>query len=122
MGLASPAFAGLEICNATGQAQTVAIAHNVDGVWTSQGWWNIEDGACARPIEGRLRNRFYYYRAEVRGGRFPHDGYLFCVSDRMFTVSGQEGCEAFGYRRAGFAVIDTGDTATHFELTLVPPE
>ncbi|MEM6587242.1 MAG: DUF1036 domain-containing protein [Pseudomonadota bacterium] len=111
----------MEICNATGQAQSVAIAQNVEGAWTSQGWWNIEDGACVEPIEGALLNRYYFYRAEVPGGVFDHEGYAFCVSGRMFTISEHVACRARGYDTAGFARIDTGDTATHFKLTLVPP-
>lgn len=118
---ASPALAGLEICNATGQDQSIAIGHMVDGIWTSEGWWNIEDGDCATPIEDDLLNRYYYYRAEVKDGVFQDQGYVFCISDRVFTVSGQDGCKARGFESAGFALIDTGETATHFELTLVPP-
>ncbi|MEO0893435.1 MAG: DUF1036 domain-containing protein [Pseudomonadota bacterium] len=119
--LASPALAGLEFCNATGQEQSVAIGHLVEGVWTSEGWWNIEDGDCSSPIEDALLNRYYYYRAEVPDGVFPDDGYKFCVDDRAFTIEGQDGCKARGYELAGFKLIDTGDTATHFTLTLVPP-
>ena len=118
---AGPASAGLEICNATGQAQSVAIAQIIDGAWTAQGWWNIEDGSCADPIEGALLNRYYFYRAEVQGGVFADQGYLFCVSDRTFSISEHVACRARGYDQAGFTRIDTGDTATHFRLTLVPP-
>ncbi|MEO0370826.1 MAG: DUF1036 domain-containing protein [Pseudomonadota bacterium] len=120
--MATPATAGLEICNATGQSQSVAIAQNVEGTWVSQGWWNIEDGDCAWPIAESLLNRYYFYRAEVRDGVFPDQGYLFCVSDRTFTISQHAACRARGYDTAGFSRIDTGDTATHFRLTLVPSE
>ena len=119
--LASPALAGLEFCNTTGQEQSVAIGHMVDGIWTSEGWWNIDDGDCASPIEDALLNRYYYYRAEVPDGRFEDDGYEFCIHTRAFTIEGQDGCAARGYELAGFKLIDTGDTATHFKLTLVPP-
>ncbi|MEO0750187.1 MAG: DUF1036 domain-containing protein [Pseudomonadota bacterium] len=120
--MAGPALAGLEICNATGEEQSVAIGHMVDGIWTSEGWWNVADGACEWPIEEALLNRYYYYRAEVPGGTFDDDGYLFCVTGRAFTISEQDGCQARGYEAAGFALIDSGPTATHFKLTLVPPE
>lgn len=116
-----PAKAGLEFCNQTGQEQSIAIGHRVDGVWTSQGWWNIADGACAEPLTGPLQNRYYYYRAEVPNGTFEDDGHLFCVASAAFLISGQDGCTARGYERAGFALIDTGASATHFTLTLVPP-
>jgi uncharacterized membrane protein len=122
LGCAGPAMAGLKICNDTGQEQSVAIGHLVDGSWTSEGWWNIEDGGCSDTVAGDLQNRYYYYRAEVPDGDFEDEGYVFCVIDDVFTIEGQDGCEARGYEEAGFRRIDTGPTATEFTLTLVAPE
>ncbi len=115
---ASPAVAGLEICNDTGQDQSVAIGHMVDGTWTSEGWWNIDAGDCAEPVSGDLQNRYYYYRAETTDGQVMGDGSSFCITDDVFTIEGQDGCAERGFDSAGFSQIDTGPTAKEFTLTL----
>jgi len=125
---ATPALAGLEICNDSRTRQSVAIGHMVGGVWTSEGWWNIAPGACAEPVGGDLANRYYYYRAEAGGARFEDDGVFFCTRDEAFTIPGQGECAARGHDREGFRRIDTGRTATAFTLRLgggapaTPPE
>ena len=116
------ALASLEICNATETEQSVAIGHMVDGTWTSEGWWNIGAGECADVLTAPLDNRYYYYRSEIPGGVFEGEGYEFCITDDVFTIQGQDRCEARGYNSAAFSAIDTGETATEFQLTLVPPE
>ncbi|MEM6579347.1 MAG: DUF1036 domain-containing protein [Pseudomonadota bacterium] len=120
--LAAPALAGLEVCNSTDEEQSVAIGHLVDGTWTSEGWWNIAAQDCADVLSEPLQNRYYYYRAEIPGGVFEGEGYTFCIIDDVFTIPGQDDCEARGYQSAAFSVIDTGETATEFQLTLVAPE
>ena len=116
------AHAGLEICNDTDKEQSVAIAHLLDGTWTSEGWWNIQPDDCAMPLDGDLKNRYYYYRAEAAGDTFEDEGIYFCTESEAFTIEGQGDCDSRGHGEDGFRKIDTGTTATHFTLTLMPPE
>ncbi|MEQ9258987.1 MAG: DUF1036 domain-containing protein [Roseovarius sp.] len=116
--MAGPAVAGLEICNQTDLKQSVAIGHMVDGEWTSEGWWNLDPGACAEPVGGDLANRYYYYRAEAAGAEFEDEGVFFCTIDSEFTIAGQDDCAERGYGRVGFRKIDTGPTATSYTVTL----
>ncbi len=116
---AGPALAGLEICNQSDQRQSVAIGHKQGDGWVSEGWWLIEPGKCSTPVKGDLKNRYYYYRATVPSGSFEDEGFYFCTQSEPFTIEGQDGCTARGFRREGFRKIDTGQTATHFTLTLL---
>ncbi len=117
--LANPAQAELQICNETEYTQSVSIGYKGDEDWTSEGWWNIEPGDCATPVQGDLKNRFYYYRAEIDGGDFAGQGYSFCTDPSEYTIVGDTDCEARGYETEDFREIDTGETATEFVFTLV---
>ncbi len=120
---ASSAQAGLEICNDTEVLQSVAIGYKGDKDWTSEGWWNIDPGACVTVVDGDLRLRYYYYFSEAAGQGFQGQNYFFCVENSEFTIIGDTDCEARGYQNEDFREIDTGQTATEYTLTLVdePP-
>jgi len=109
-----PAWASLEICNGSSVHRSVAIGYSKDDVWTSEGWWNLDPGQCATPVEGALEQRYYYYRAEAEDGSFPGDGYTFCTTTGSFTIVGDEDCESRGYVVEDFREIDTGAVATTF--------
>ena len=111
------AVAGLEICNQTGVKQSVSVGYKQSGDWVSEGWWNIEPGACAEPIGGELKNRYYYYRATATGQEFTGD-YTFCTQGNAYTIVGDTECEARGYRTEDFKAIDTGKTARSFSFAL----
>jgi len=111
-------MAGLEICNETGVKQSVSVGYKQGDDWVSEGWWNIAPGACAEPVGGALTNRYYYYRAEAAGRAHVAGEYGFCTQSAAYTIMGDGDCEARGYKRAPFAVIDTGETAKSFTLTL----
>ncbi len=119
-GFATMAQAELQICNETEYTQSVSIGYKGAEDWTSEGWWNIAPGDCATPVTGDLKNRFYYYRAEIDGGDFPGQGYSFCTDPGEYTIIGDTDCEARGYETEDFREIDTGETATEFIFTLVP--
>ena len=121
VGLALPgaAWAGLRICNETGDTQSVAIGYKGAEDWTSEGWWNIAPGDCATPVLGDLQKRYFYYRAEVDGGDFDGENYMFCTSPDEFTIVGDTECEDRGYDREAFREIDTGEEATEYVFTLV---
>lgn len=115
---ATPAFAGLEICNNAAKSLSVAIGYSDQGEWVSEGWWNIPAGECKTPVKDDLKNRYYYYRANASGEPFASGDYSFCTTPEAFTITGDDNCEARGYEAMGFRKLDTGETATHFTLTL----
>ena len=116
--MASGAQAGLEICNQTSAVQGISIGYKDGETWVSEGWWNIDPGACAIVVGGNLKNRYYYYRAEVNGGPFKGEGYMFCTTPEDYTIVGDNNCSGRGYDREAFSEVDTGTKATDFTLTL----
>ncbi len=112
------AAAELRVCNDSGVKRSLAIGYSDNGVWTSEGWWNIEAGDCAVPIPGPLRQRYIYWRATTAGEEFAHENFLFCVTPDPFTIVGDTDCTARGYDEAGFRVVDTGTEARDFTLTI----
>mgnify|MGYP000674910905 CR=1 FL=1 len=115
---ASPALAGLEICNNAGQSLSLAIGYSSDGEWISEGWWNIPVGQCKTPVSGDLKNRYYFYRANAGGTAIASGDYSFCTTPQAFTIQGDSNCGGRGYETQGFRKLDTGETAAHFTLTL----
>ena len=114
------AFAGLEICNETGEAHLVALGYKGDTDWSSEGWWRIKAGSCTTVVKGDLTRRYYYFHAASRSGVFKGEDYVFCTTASAFTIIGDTGCETRGYQKSDFREIDTGKTAKSFTLTLTP--
>ncbi|WP_172296922.1 DUF1036 domain-containing protein [Pseudoruegeria sp. HB172150] len=119
VGSAGAAHAGLEICNETDFVQSVSIGYKGDADWVSEGWWNVEPGDCTTVVGGNLQKRYYYYRAEVDGGDFAGENYMFCTTPEEYEILGDSNCESRGYDSESFREIDTGETATDFTYTLV---
>lgn len=119
-GTASAAQAELKICNDTRFVQGISIGYKSGNNWISEGWWNIDPGSCANVVGGDLQNRYYYYRAEIDGGPFDGENYLFCTTPAEYTIVGDNNCGARGYDRESFREIDTGPSATSYTLTLIP--
>ena len=105
---ATQAHAGLEICNGTDSRHSVAVGYKDGESWVSEGWWNIDPGACATPIKGDLRYRYYYFRANKTGREFQDENYVFCTDSAAFTIVGDENCADRGYARSKFRRIDVG--------------
>jgi len=114
------AQAELIICNNTAYTQGVSIGYNSGDQWVSEGWWNVSPGACSTVVGGDLRQRYYYYRAEIDGGPFRGEDYYFCTTPSEYTIYGDGNCAARGYDREAFSQIDTGQSNTKYTLTLVP--
>jgi len=117
---ATPALAGLEVCNQTNVVRWVAIGYSKDDLWTSEGWWELDPGACTNVIDWDLTHQFYYYRAEDPNEEFEGDGYMFCSVDDAFTIVGDQDCESRGYEEVAFREVDTGESATTYTLVLSP--
>ncbi len=113
-----PAESGLHLCNRTDVDRNVAIGYSKDDMWTSEGWWTLEPGQCATPIEGVLTQRYYYFRAEDPGEFYEGEGYTFCAVDDAFTIVGDENCEDRGYETLSFSEIDTGPEALGYVFVL----
>jgi len=120
VGLSGAAHAGLTICNETAYKQGVSIGYKSGDAWVSEGWWNLPTGGCSTVVRGDLKNRYYYYRAEVNGGDFDGEDYMFCTTTTEYTIVGDTNCRGRGYDRESFREIDTGPTSTDYTLTLVP--
>lgn len=111
------ALAELAVCNETDVTVSVAIGYNEGGVWTSEGWWNVEPGRCATVVAGDLDKAFYYWRATSERYGWEESRYMFCTSPEVFTIRGDTDCEARGYREEAFNEIAL-DGATSYRLTL----
>lgn len=114
----APGWAGLEICNDSDVRQSVAIGYKSDETWMSEGWWNISPGNCVEPVEGDLKQRYYYVQAKAAGWVFEHERIAFCTTSRAFTIEGDEDCAGRGFDKGYFRKIDTGKTARHFTVEL----
>ncbi|SHJ22160.1 Uncharacterized membrane protein [Shimia gijangensis] len=115
--------AGLRLCNATPYVQTISIGyHDVNDNWTSEGWWDLKQDKCVTVVSGDLKKRYYFYRAEVDGGPVTEGDYMFCTSRDEYIIVGDTDCVERGYKREGFAQIDTGPTGTSFVFTLTEAE
>jgi uncharacterized membrane protein len=101
---------GFRLCNKTASRVGVAIGYKEGSVWTTEGWWNVDGGACETLMPGPLVSRFYYVYATDydRGGIWAGKANM-CMRDKMFTIRGIEDCVARGYERAGFFEVDTGE-------------
>ncbi len=110
--------AGLEVCNDTSDIQAVAFGYEGAQGWTSEGWWNVDPGACTVPALDGVNRRYFYYRAEVDGGPFTGENYFFCTTPEAFEIVGDSECEARGYAREDFREVDTGSNTGDYTLRL----
>jgi uncharacterized membrane protein len=107
---ATPALAGLNVCNKTGLPVRTAVGRFDGTNWTSEGWWTVQPKTCASILTGPLQGRFYYLYASD-GGAGTWDGKThFCVApDKRFKSVGRADCARHGFDRRGFFEVDTGN-------------
>jgi len=108
-GFASPAAAGLSVCNQTAYPAAVALGAYDGAEWGSQGWWMVGGGDCMEILSGPLIARYYYLYAVHRevGGAW-NGNRSFCVGQGQFQVVGRGDCVARGFDNKRFFQIDTG--------------
>ena len=113
IGLALPgaARAELKFCNHTTEQVAVAVGYSVNGEWTSEGWWLIDPNQCKVPIDGALKNRYYYYYADSDSNKWDGD-YIFCTQDKKFTIVGDKDCKSRGYAPEQFRELDVGEATS----------
>lgn len=114
----TPSASGFQVCNETSGAQSFSIGYEGAEDWTSEGWWNVEPGACSTLIAGDLTKRYYYLRAEQDGGDFAGEDFYFCTTPDAYTIVGDQNCEARGYDRESFIEVDIGEGSTAYSYTL----
>lgn len=112
------ALAGLDICNDTDAHQSIAVAYQQEGTWVSEGWWNLDPDACARPLGDDLDRRIYFVYAEAPGWVFDASGRDFCIRDAEFTYAGPGDCAEDGYDAVPFQEIDIGRNMPEFVVWL----
>ncbi len=100
----------LEFCNDTQSHIGIAFGYEEGHAWVSEGWWNVDPGACETVLNGTLEDRFYYFHAvDYDNGGFWGGYKNFCILDKLFTIRDLENCGQRGYVTAGFFEVDTGD-------------
>jgi len=125
---ASRSEAAFLFCNQTGVGIEAAFGHRDEGVWVSEGWWQIQPGQCSRVYNKPLSRRFYFYYAraleptakEAKNGRDPMvwaGKYSFCTDRKAFRIEGDGRCEERRYQTKGFQEVDVGVRQKDYTLT-----
>ncbi len=105
-----PAQADLRLCNKTSNRIGVAIGYFDKREWVSEGWWNIETGACEILLNGDLEAQYYYvYALDYDRGDEWKGRVAMCTQDKEFTIRGEKDCDKRGYTKTKFFEVDTGD-------------
>lgn len=123
------AMAAFLFCNETKSVIEAAFGHRDDGVWTSEGWWQIQPGQCARVYGKPLTQRFYFFYAraltlKAKDGAGPmiwSGKYAFCADNKAFKAQGDSNCEARGFQMKGFQEVDVGVHQKDYTLTFQDP-
>jgi len=110
LAMPSPVQAQLSICSRKiNRHLDVAIGYPKEGQWVSEGWWKLPPSGCVTPLQGDLRNRYYYIRGvETNTGKTWSQNYAFCTDSSAFTIYGDENCESRGYQKENFFQYDCG--------------
>lgn len=111
--IAQPARADLVICNDTTAVQAVSVGYEEGGRPVSEGWWNVQPGACSLFIRDALTLDDHYFRAEVNGGEFDGEDYHFCTTPEAYTIVRPTDCGSRGYDSERFREIATGGSAAY---------
>ncbi|MGH6828489.1 MAG: DUF1036 domain-containing protein [Rhizomicrobium sp.] len=105
-----PASAAFHVCNKTDAAARVALGRFDGRHWTSQGWWTLQPGRCARLLDGPLRARYYYlYAADSTAGTWEGRTHFCIAPGAKFVIPGRNDCAQRGFDRRGFFEVDTGN-------------
>ena len=109
-GTTTSARADFRICNDTKSLVGAALGYRRDGIWISEGWFQIPAESCNALVEGDLSSRFYYFYAEDadRGGQWGGEVFM-CTNNREFRIEGIDDCFKRGHVKTGFFEIDTGN-------------
>ena len=128
----STARAWFDVCNKSGDKASVAFAYlEIDAAesdifgntpprrsrgWTTEGWWNLTSGECARvyPHELNKRNGIYYVYAEAEDGGEWSGKNRFCTINKPFTLArADKQCEGIGRVWKNFIEVNTGNARNY---------
>lgn len=105
---ATPALAGLHVCNKAALPAKVALGRFNGTQWMSEGWWTIAPKHCTALISTRLKARYYYLYATNSGPGSWDGGHAFCVrAAKAFRIGGRADCARRGFDKKGFFEVDT---------------
>ncbi|MEM6586831.1 MAG: DUF1036 domain-containing protein [Pseudomonadota bacterium] len=110
---ATPAVAELSFCNETDVNASIAIGYLAGDEWASEGWWTAQPGQCVTAVDAPPAQAYYYWHAVNENGEFAADAYFFCAVDDVFTIIGDEDCEARGHNRIAFNEVQIGADGGH---------
>ncbi|RLJ36302.1 putative membrane protein [Litoreibacter meonggei] len=115
------AHAEFAICNQSFDVVNVAIGHDVDGAFQTEGWWTIGTNQCANVIRDELESRYIYvYAQDVFGKPILNGTTTMCIEAKRFTIRGISSCWSRGHIQARFIEVDTEKTQ-RWSLFLAPP-
>jgi len=117
------AEAAMMFCNRTQDSIEAAFGYRESVEWTSEGWWRIEPGQCARVFGKPLTQRFYFYYATSLSPPVKDKSpltwtgkYQLCTDTKAFRIEGDGGCESRNYHTQGFQEIDIGTLTRDYTL------
>lgn len=118
LAVSSEARAEFNVCNKTKERVAVALGYRQQGVWMSQGWWNIEPARCATLLPGKLSETKYYLYADAKAHNwFMGGGFRFCAKNDEFKLAGNSNCLLQGAIALGFRELPVGkDASFTFEI------
>ncbi len=106
----APAMADFRLCNKTTSRIGVAIGYYEQSEWVSEGWWNVEQGACEVLLSGELAGQYYYvYAVDYDRGDEWKGRTTLCTQDKEFIIRGERECEKRGYSKTRYFEVNTGD-------------
>ena len=109
----APAKADFQVCNESGEHISVAIAYYdaSNDSMMSEGWWNMDSGDCKTPLDGDLKNKYYYVYAESNEHTWT-GSHSFCLNpEHRFTLYDVDTrCD---YSWTKFFQVDTGDADSY---------
>lgn len=112
LAMATPSAAELRFCNDTDVNASIAIGYLAGDKWTSEGWWGAAPGQCVTAVDAPQPQSFYYWHAVNENGEFASSAYFFCAVNDVFTIIGDEDCEARGHNRVAFSEVQIGADGT----------
>ena len=134
---------GIEFCNNSSSNVWTALATRIEGAWTSQGWWQVNQGQCLRPYTHSIQGTEAHFYALQEGAHPPEnteepsaqaepnsppmpDKHLrsvsaqpsqFCIAEAKFSALGREYCAEAGYSAANFRPLPTDKDGAKVILT-----
>ena len=100
--------AGYTVCNDAREPLLVALGQIDKGNATSQGWWTVQPGACAKAMTTPLASDQVYLLAQRKsGGTLVGGPQRFCTTTAAFEIRGNVNCAGRGFSEFGFAATRT---------------